>query len=138
MKKFIFCLCALTLNACNTVSSLKSDDFLTSKSVDTDHSMLGFWSGSAGPYIMTMKITNDGTSRFCSSWNDKKNLGKITFDGEKFILEDGSKLKLQQLNNKKMILTANYYLQTTKYQFYKDDDLSKASLFCHSVLKNKK
>ncbi|WP_081302156.1 J517_1871 family lipoprotein [Gilliamella sp. Nev3-1] len=120
------------LAGCATISDANGEDFITAKKVNPQSSMIGFWVGASGPYLNTWKINNDGTGEFCYSWNGKNVNGKLIFNGKEIIYQSGEKLEITDTSGS-VIEAKSYYYGTTKYKFYKDDNLTKSSTFCQNL-----
>lgn len=136
MKKIIFCsllLCAL-ITGCSTTGDVDATDYIKSKPVNVDSSMVGVWVAGMGPYLSTMKINSDGTGLFCYSWNGKDVLYKMIYNGKTLIVQSGEKLDVDNFNSSEIDVTANYYMGK-KYTFYRDDSYTKSSAYCTANLK---
>lgn len=134
MKK-ILCLAglgSLFLSGCLTVSDVNGNDFIKAQAVTPQPSMVGFWVGASGPYLNTLKINNDGNGEFCYSWNGKNVNGKLVFNGTEIIYQSGEKLEITEITDNTIDAVAHYY-GTTKYKFYRDENLAKSSTFCQNI-----
>lgn len=133
MKKLIIAsvVCVL-LVGCSTIGDVNGEDFIRAKKVAPQPSMVGFWVGASGPYLNTWKINNDGSGEFCYSWNGKNVNGKLIFNGTQIIYQSGEKLEITNITENSINATSHYYT-TAKYNFYKDDQLTKSSTFCQNL-----
>lgn len=92
--------------------------------------MVGTWTGGVGPYLYTIKVNNDGNGYFCYSWNKINSDGKLVYDGSNLITQNGEKLKVNNIDNGQLNISASYYMVTEKYKFYKDQNTEKSSTYC--------
>lgn len=133
MKKLCLVgLSSLFLSGCLTVSDVNGNDFIKAKAAIPQPSMVGFWVGASGPYLNTLKINNDGNGEFCYSWNGKNVNGKLVFNGTEIIYQSGEKLEITEITDNTIDAVAHYY-GTTKYKFYRDENLAKSSTFCQNI-----
>lgn len=133
MKKLIIAsVVSVLLVGCSTVGDVSGEDFIKAKKVTPQPSMVGFWVGASGPYLNTWKINNDGSGEFCYSWNGKNVNGKLIFNGKEIIYQSGEKLEITNITENAINAISHYYT-TAKYNFYKDDQLTKSSTFCQNL-----
>lgn len=133
MKKLIIAGAAgILLAGCSTIADVNGEDFIKAKKVAPQPSMVGFWVGASGPYLNTWKINNDGSGEFCYSWNGKNVNGKLIFNGKEIIYQSGEKLEITNITENAINAISHYYT-TAKYNFYKDDQLTKSSTFCQNL-----
>lgn len=133
MKKLIVAsVVSVLLVGCSTVGDVNGEDFIKAKKAAPQPSMVGFWVGASGPYLNTWKINNDGSGEFCYSWNGKNVNGKLIFNGKEIIYQSGEKLEITNITENAINAISHYYT-TAKYNFYKDDQLTKSSTFCQNL-----
>ncbi|WP_341667342.1 J517_1871 family lipoprotein [Alcaligenes sp. SDU_A2] len=90
--------------------------------------LVGAWTGSNGPYLLTLRIGQDGTGLFCSSWGERNTLGRIKFVQDRLYFQDGTKMRLSREGEG---LVGNYdYLGANTVRFKMDSQLKEASPYC--------
>ncbi|MFW2077381.1 J517_1871 family lipoprotein [Acinetobacter sp. ULE_I010] len=122
----------VVLSGCAMNNDLLSGQFSAIKPKSTDLS--GSWSGSGGPWLVTIKFNSDGTGLMCQSYNGKDILDKIKVVGDVIYNQNNLKLKVISKTNDKLTLKANYYMGAT-FNFTPDPLLKNASPYCESALK---
>ncbi len=94
--------------------------------------LVGLWTGSSGPYLLTVRLEQDGRGIYCSSWNEKNTLGNVKFSAEHLYFQDGSSMDLNQqgenLTGKARYSGAHYV------RFKRDPDLTEAAPYCKASL----
>lgn len=122
----------LTVSGCAMNNELLSGKFsaITPKSTN----LSGYWSGSGGPWLVTVKFNSDGTGLMCQSYNGKDILDKIKVVDDVIYNQNNLKLKVVSKTDDKLTLKANYYMGAT-FNFTTDPLLKNASPYCESALK---
>ncbi|XEG74009.1 hypothetical protein QA447_07200 [Pseudomonas sp. abacavir_1] len=94
--------------------------------------MVGRWTGSVGPYLMTLAINPDGTGMSCYSYGTADVLGRIKYDGAQIQMQDGAKMKAYRSGDQLIATTS--YLGSKPMKFIQDNNLASASPFCAKSL----
>ncbi len=95
--------------------------------------LVGTWTGSMGPYLVSMKWQADGYGLFCYSYGTADVLQRVKFvDGEIFI-QDGTKLQLKGLSTASMIVHTSYFSGKDS-TLLGDRELRNASVYCAKAL----
>lgn len=90
--------------------------------------MVGFWTGTMGPYLTTMKVDADGTGVLCYSWSSNDIVQKFKHNGSVLYVQDGLKVNISEADNS-LVLESNYFASKPN-QLFKDSSLKEASIFC--------
>jgi hypothetical protein len=114
------------------------DDMLNNKFIEIQEQappseLKGYWTGSIGPYLMTIKVGADGYGVDCYSYLSEPIIGKLKYNNNFIYQQSGTKMKVKFISDNKLVTTAEYY-GTTDHVFYKDDDLKKADFLCKKAL----
>ena len=89
----------------------------------------GLWSGNMGPYLMTIKIKEDGNSLMAYSYGASNVLSRAKYQPDgKLYFQDGSKVELVA-NSPNELSVKNPYLFGQTSKFLRDDQLKEAPLF---------
>jgi len=132
MKKILIAVAAFYLTGC------ASDDMLNNKfpTIVTKpaENLAGVWTGALGPYISTLKINSDGSGYSCYSWNDKKSVDRIKFDGANIYFQEGTRLQILSKNSAILKVNAPYGFGK-EYTYTRDDNLNQASPYCVKEIK---
>lgn len=133
MKKLLLGLAVgLGLAGCAATNDLMSGQFSTVVPMPTNLS--GNWSGSGGPWLVTIKFNRDGTGLMCQSYNGKDILDKIKVVNDIIYNQNNLKLKIVSNSSEKLELKANYYMGAS-FNFTPDPFLKNASPYCENALK---
>ena len=95
---------------------------------------VGIWTGTTGPYLVTMKLNQDGTGSYCYSYGTSDVNQKIKFLNNQIYIQDGTKLSLEGVEHNSVQLNAKYYAGH-KSTLYSDNNLKEASSFCADKLR---
>ncbi len=120
------------LTGCAATNDLMSGQFSTVVPMPTNLS--GNWSGSGGPWLVTIKFNRDGTGLMCQSYNGKDILDKIKVVNDIIYNQNNLKLKIVSNSSEKLELKANYYMGAS-FNFTPDPFLKNASPYCEIALK---
>ena len=96
--------------------------------------LVGTWTGSMGPYLVTMVVEPDGTGRYCHSWNDKNAVSRLKYDGERFVFQDGAKAEVASSSSDKMVLRLSYK-HAGESVLRDDQGLAETSPYCADALR---
>jgi hypothetical protein len=91
--------------------------------------LVGIWTGSMGPYLVSMKWQADGNGLFCYSHGTANVVQKIKFGGGEILIQDGTKLNLKQHSKESLVVHAPYFAARDS-TLYSDSQLRSASVYC--------
>lgn len=132
MKIHLIAIAAFSLAGCAT------DDMLNNKFptivIKPAENLAGIWTGALGPYMSTLKINSDGSGYSCYSWNDKKSVDRIKFDGENIYFQEGTRLRILTKDSSMLKVNAPYGFGKD-YTYTRDDNLKQASPYCVREIK---
>ncbi|MCV4287002.1 hypothetical protein OH708_03680 [Pseudomonas capsici] len=109
-----------------------NNDFSAVRAVPAPPGMPGKWTGSNGPYLMTIFLEQDGTGLSCYGWGNKQSVGRIKFDGGQLRFQDGTRIKLARQGEK--LLGRAPYTSAQDIVFVSDPELSLADPYCSKNL----
>ena len=130
MKKFFIVVAAIfVLAACaSPIDDLIDNQFTSIKTSDAKSNYVGIWTGTSGPYLVTMKINSDGRGLMCSSWTGKDQVSNLKINGNIIYFQDGAKLQISEESGK---LTGRYdSIGAKDVHFVRDEQLIEASPYC--------
>ena len=113
-------------------NDLLSGQFSSIAPKSTDLS--GYWSGSGGPWLVTVKFNSDGTGLMCQSYNGKDILDKIKVVDDVIYNQNNLKLNVISKTSERLTLKASYYMGAT-FSFTPDPLLKNASPYCEKAFK---
>lgn len=129
MRKIGVVLSLGLLSACAMpTSDMINNDFASVRAVSVPSGVKGKWTGSSGPYLMTISLSQDGTGLSCSAWGSKQSLGRIKYDGSQLRFQDGTRLDLA-LQGGSLVGRAPY-TGAQNIVFVSDPDLTSADPYC--------
>jgi len=127
----------LILTACQSITThMINNDFISIQPETLPPDMVGIWSGSMGPSLITIKWMENGEGILCSSWGTDV-MSKIKYSDRKFFYQDGLRGEPQSITDESLIIVFPYFGVKDSIM-YKDDNLTKASLFCQAQFGGKK
>lgn len=137
MKKLILgCFVAIALTGCVTPSGdMLNNKFDSQQGVTQQNT--GYYTGSIGPYTVTLKVNSDGTGYSCESMGNSQSdrYLKVKFSPDMVYFSNGGRFKLLSVNNTDMTIQNIYFGMNTQYKLSKDDTLSRAAPFCEKQFK---
>lgn len=89
---------------------------------------VGTWTGSNGPYLMTVRINVDGTGLYCSTSGVNDALGRIKIKGDHIYYPEGGRMALSMDGD--VMVGAHDYQGAPAARFVRDDDLVEAAPYC--------
>lgn len=95
--------------------------------------LTGMWTGSMGPYLVTLEVEPDGTGLYCYSWNEKHAVNRLKYDGERLVFQDGSMASIIDLVPDKLIIRPDYS-HASRATLRPDEGLVEASPYCAKAM----
>lgn len=90
--------------------------------------IVGTWTGTAGPYLMTIQINADGRGVSCWSFLEKNALGSTKYANGRLHFQDGASYELKRSGDK--LLGDSGYTGAKVVVFVPDGNLIEASPYC--------
>lgn len=135
MKVLVIALLAGTLSACTSVSTdMANNRFPMIQAEKPPSELVGIWTGAMSSYLTTIKIEADGTGTFCYSWGTADVEQKIKYNGGRLQIQDGTNMTVADVTIERLSLRSDYFTGGD-YSYVNDKDLSEASTFCESALR---
>lgn len=95
--------------------------------------MVGLWTGSMGPYLVTYRFAPDGGGEYCYSYATADVVSQVKYSGGVILAQEGDKLTVKEMAAGRLVLHSPHYKSLT-YTFHRDEGLQKASKFCRDQL----
>lgn len=124
----------LSMTGCAMHHDMQNNNFPAVVAVPPPPKLVGTWTGSIGYYLTTTKFEEDGTGIMCASWNGRDSLNRVKYDGKEVRFADGGRTTIKSLDNRVLVLRANYYFGAD-YTLHRDDALKQAAPYCVEKLK---
>lgn len=134
MRLPLLIITASLLSGCAMTSDMQNNNFPAVLAVPAPAKLVGTWTGSIGYYLTTTKFSADGTGVMCASWNGRDSLNLLKYDGEEVRFADSTRTTIKRLDDKILVLRANYYFGAD-YTLHRDDELKQAAPYCIEKLK---
>ncbi|WP_028627689.1 J517_1871 family lipoprotein [Metapseudomonas resinovorans] len=129
MRAIALFIAAATLAGCTMpFDDLRNNDFVSVQPQPAPSDIAGVWTGSAGPYLMTLIINSDGTGSHCYTWGESNVLERLKFDGNQVRIQDGSRLKVYRSGYQ--LIGQAPYTGSQPINFVQDSNLANASVYC--------
>ncbi|BDM64572.1 hypothetical protein NFHSH190041_20240 [Shewanella sp. NFH-SH190041] len=95
--------------------------------------LAGLWTGTMGPYLVTMQINPNGSGVSCYEYNGTGGIQRLKVSSDTVFMQDGTKVTVAQKGGQLEVSVP--YLGGGSYKFVPDNELAQASLFCADKLK---
>ena len=135
MKKQLMASALLLLAGCTSaVDDMINNQFASIQAETPPAEIQGTWTGSVGPYLVTMQMDESGFGKYCYSYGSSDILEKVKYNSNVIYYQNGTKTKVSASPNGSLQVTSDYYSGSTSTLF-PDKKLSNSSLFCSEKLK---
>ena len=124
----------LLLSGCAMHNDMMNNNFPAVVAVAPPAKLIGTWTGSIGYYLATVRVEPDGTGILCASWSGRDSINALKYDGKQVRFSDSTRTTVKRLDNKLLVLRADYYFGAD-YTFHRDDELKQAAPYCLEKLK---
>lgn len=95
--------------------------------------ILGAWTGTSGPYLVTIKLGPDGRGLLCASWHANESVNNVKYFGGALYLPDGMRIAVGAEGGQ---LVGQYDQRGMEpIRFYPDLKLVEASPYCKEKLR---
>ena len=129
MRLSLFLFAVALLSGCTMHNDIQNNNFPAVVAVAPPANLIGTWTGSIGYYLATIKIEPSGTGVMCASWSGRDSLNAVKYDGKEVRFSDSSRTTVKKLEDKLLVLRANYYFGAD-YTFHRDDELKQTAPYC--------
>lgn len=127
-------LAVATLAGCATpLDDLLEGGYSEAVAQPAPEDLVGTWTGSMGPYLMTMVVEPDGTGRYCHSWNEKNAVSRLKYDGDRIVFQDGARAEVVSVSSDQLELRPSYK-HADGSVLRPDSNLKLASPYCVKAL----
>lgn len=125
------------LMGCQSISSdMLNNDFVSVRADHVPSEMQGVWTGSMGPYLVTLSLQGDGHGLYCYTYNASEAVYKAKYSQGVMVFQDGTKMEVSPLSGGRLRGRVNY-LFGQDYTFYQDPELKEAANFCSRELRGR-
>ena len=133
MRNIYLTAALLVLGGCAMPSSdMQNNRYMERLAEPVPASMVGDWTGTMGPYLMTIRLAKDGNGVMCWAYSRNNTVYNLKYSAGNVYLQDGTRMELSQAGD---LLTAKSpYLGTTSAKLYPDNGLAQAAPFCKQSL----
>lgn len=135
IKSKFFVLVPFLLVGCQSpIDDMINNKFTSITPENPSQQSVGLWTGSMGPYLVTIKLNQNGTGNFCYSYATSDVNQKIKFSNNQIYIQDGTKFSLEGVDRNSIQLNAKYGFGQ-KTTLYSDNNFKEASSFCADKLR---
>jgi hypothetical protein len=92
----------------------------------------GDWTGTMGPYLVTVRLAADGTGLMCSSYNTNNTVINLKYAAGVLYFQDGTRMEIAKVGETLAGKTPYFGSATTK--LYPDMGLSQAAPYCKKAM----
>lgn len=92
----------------------------------------GDWTGTMGPYLLSLRIGRDGSGVMCSAYHTSNAVMNLKYNAGTLYFQDGTRLTIQPSGNT-LIGTSPYFGSATT-TLYKDQGFAQAAPYCRNSL----
>lgn len=126
-KPLIAIVLSLLLSGCQLSPPL--DNKFLSVTPKPEPALTGIWSGTMGPYMISLIFKNDGSGYACSAWKGKNTISRLKYDGKYIQYQEGTHMQVDRIDKTSLTISIPYTM-TTAYNLRKDNELNLADPFC--------
>lgn len=90
--------------------------------------MAGEWTGTMGPYLMSIRLLGDGTGLMCSSFNANSSVVNLKYAGGVLYFQDGTRMEIKKIGQ--YLNGTLPYFGNAQTKLYPDNGLAQASPYC--------
>lgn len=95
--------------------------------------IVGTWTGTSGPYLMTIRVDQDGRGLYCSSWHTNESINNLKYSGGRLYFPDGMTMTAATEGGQ---LIASYDQKgVPPVRLSRDGNLVEASPYCKEKLR---
>lgn len=94
--------------------------------------LVGNWTGSSGPYLMTLVIHRDGTALSCHAWNERNSVSRAKFRDGYIYMQDGTRMSFA--SSAGGVTATSSYSGSKPIHFVSDPQLSASAPYCTKSL----
>lgn len=108
-----------------------NNDFVSLNAEPLSLPIQGIWSGNMGPFLVTMKLQEDGNGEMCSSYAGTDNVSRLKYVDDVIYSQEGGRFTIMAHSPDSMILGSPYESSISN-QFIEDSALIEASNYCQT------
>jgi hypothetical protein len=134
MRIISILLAALLLAGCaaQQLNDMANNRFMDHDPEQVPAGMAGGWTGTAGPYLMTMRLQESGSGVLCNSYGASNYLQAIKYSGGTIYIQDGTRLSVTLQGDTLAALAP--YMGAEPIRFRRDANLAMAAPYCRQNL----
>jgi hypothetical protein len=92
----------------------------------------GDWTGTMGPYLLSMRIGSNGAGVMCSAYHTNNAVMNLKYSGGTLYFQDGTRLPIQPAGDN--LVGTSPYFGSAKTTLYKDQGFAQAAPYCRNNL----
>lgn len=124
--------CAALAGCSLPTTDMMSNQYMEHSAEPVPAGMAGDWTGTSGPYLVTLRLNADGTGALCNSYGASNYLQAVKYQGGTLYVQDGARLALTP--NGDALTGMAPYTGSRPIRFLRDDDLKNAPPYCKTAL----
>lgn len=129
MRTLLLALGMILVGGCSFgTTDILNNDFGSVSPTAPPADSVGLWTGSSGPYLLTVKLESDGTGKSCSVWNDKRVVGRLKYSSGSLLFQDGTRMAVRRVGD--ALIGRAPYSGSRDVTFRGDPGLTSADLYC--------
>lgn len=113
------------------VDDYTNNDFVSLTAEPLNIPIQGIWSGNMGPYLVTMKLQENGTGEMCSSYAGTDNVSRLKYVDNMIYSQEGGRFTIMAHSTDRMTLGSPYESSISN-RFIEDSALLEASNYCQN------
>lgn len=130
---------ALMVTGCHSaLDGMKRNDFVGVKPQPIPADMVGTWTGSLGPGLLTFVWRENGEGFVCGSSFGKDSIEKTKYADGEIVYSSGVRQSVTASNGELYKVSYKYAGSRDEFTFYRDQDLKHASPTCIESIKKLK
>lgn len=113
-------------------TDMMSNQYMDHSAEPVPAGMAGDWTGTSGPYLVTLRLNADGTGALCNSYGTSNYLQAAKYQGGTLYVQDGARLGLTHSGD--TIVGMAPYSGSKPIRFVRDEGLKEAPPYCRTAL----
>lgn len=133
MKYLALALLASLAGCMAPYEAMKNNQYSQVEPQPTPDQLVGTWTGTSGPYLMTIKLGPEGRGLSCASWQANESVNNVKYAGGRLYFPDGMQMTVGAEGGQLVAIYDQKGMEPIR--FNPDTDLVEASPYCRDKLR---
>lgn len=133
MRTLLLIPALLALGGCAMpTSDMTNNNYMERTTEPAPPGVAGDWTGTMGPYLLSMRIGSNGAGVMCSAYHTNNAVMNLKYSAGTLYFQDGTRLPIQPAGDT-LVGTSPYFGSATT-TLYKDPGFTQAAPYCKANL----